>query len=168
MTNFYDSISIVLIHEGGYVDHPDDTGGATKYGISLRFAQNMNPLFTKEDIRNLSRDDAIDLYLESFWRPNRYEEITCSVIATKALDACINMGAGEANRILQKACVEQGCEIKVDGINGSKTIIEVNKCSSVKLLFSMRKLMEVFYHQLARNKGQESFLDGWLKRARDI
>lgn len=165
MTNFYDSINIVLIHEGGYVDHPDDKGGATNYGISFRFAQSIDPSFTKDDIKILTKDSAIQLYFNGFWKPNRYEEIRCSIIATKVLDASINMGAGEANRILQNSCVEQGYDIKVDGINGSKTIYAVNECSSVRLLVSMRKRMREFYQELAKSISQKSFINGWMKRA---
>lgn len=39
MRPFEDFVKVILKHEGGYVDHPNDPGGATKYGISLRFLQ---------------------------------------------------------------------------------------------------------------------------------
>lgn len=46
--------------EGGYVDDPDDPGGETKYGISKR-------KYPDVDIKNLSIDDAVEIYRRDYW-----------------------------------------------------------------------------------------------------
>ena len=59
-SDFMDAVTQVLIDEGGYVNDPADPGGETKYGISKRSYPN-------EDIKNLTRDHAIDLYYRDYW-----------------------------------------------------------------------------------------------------
>jgi len=165
VSSFLEAIQIVLQHEGGYIEHPDDPAGATNWGISLRFAQSMNPLFEKKDIKQMSRQDAINIYYDGFWEPNRYEEIKCDIIATKVFDACVNMGAYEANKIIQKSCNRIGSNLKIDGICGTNTITVVNDLNCVALLINIRIMMKEFYQELAKNKGQQVFIGGWLKRA---
>ena len=172
MSSFNEAIKIILMHEGGYIEHESDKGGATNWGISLRFAQSFNPTLTKEDIKGMSRDHAIQIYLEGFWNPNRYEEIQCDIIATKVMDFCVNAGANTANKVLQNACnnlnadKEAAIELVVDGINGSQTIQVVNCISCVALITQLRIYMREFYQEFVKNdKSQAVFLNGLLKRA---
>jgi lysozyme family protein len=53
-------IAHTLLVEGGYVNHPNDPGGETKYGITKRSYPNL-------DIKNLTRDEAIEIYHRDFW-----------------------------------------------------------------------------------------------------
>ena len=61
---FKDLIDGVLVREGGYVDHPSDPGGETKYGIAKR----SHP---KEDIKNLTKERAAEIYEKDYWIPSR-------------------------------------------------------------------------------------------------
>jgi lysozyme family protein len=58
---FYRVMAFVLRYEGGYVNHPEDPGGETKYGISKRSYPN-------EDIKNLTLERALQIYHENYWR----------------------------------------------------------------------------------------------------
>ena len=51
LTTFNEIIEVVLQHEGGYVDDPNDLGGETKYGITKRF-------YPSVDIKNLTEEQA--------------------------------------------------------------------------------------------------------------
>ena len=55
-------MNIILKHEGGYVNDPDDLGGETKYGISKRS-------FPSIDIKNLTKSEAIELYRQNYFVP---------------------------------------------------------------------------------------------------
>ncbi len=166
MNKFDEAIKIVLINEGGYIDHPSDKGRCTSYGISLRFAQSMNTTLTCNDIREMTREHAIEIYREFYWEPNRYNEIECDIIATKILDMSINMGANAANKALQTACNNLGSDLVVDGVCGSKTITAANSHSSVALITQLRILMREFYQNLVMNdKSQGIFISGWMRRA---
>ena len=53
MADFKQAIAKVLKNEGGYVDNPNDLGGTTNFGISLRFLQSIDKTATKETIKNI-------------------------------------------------------------------------------------------------------------------
>ncbi len=55
----------VLEHEGGLSDHPDDPGGLTHWGISLRSYLHLG----REGIRNLAKETAADIYCRDWWGP---------------------------------------------------------------------------------------------------
>ena len=67
-TSFNDIIEHVLNHEGGYVDDPSDLGGETNFGIAKRFYPNV-------DIKNLTRDEAKNIYFEDYWKPSKAQDL---------------------------------------------------------------------------------------------
>ncbi|OUM99991.1 MAG: hypothetical protein BAA04_01715 [Firmicutes bacterium ZCTH02-B6] len=160
---FQEAVETVLRHEGGLVDHPNDPGGVTKYGISLRAF----PHLGREGIINLTVDQAKDIYFHHYWRPNRYAEIQDPAVSTKVFDLAVNVGAVNANRILQRAVNWlDGSRLKVDGIVGSKTLAATNQCDPVRLLQTIRWHAAEYYYQLARARNDlRPFLLGWLNRA---
>lgn len=91
----FDSIiAFVLGEEGGYVNHPSDPGGETKYGISKRS-------YPAVDIKNLTKQDAIEIYRNDYWHDD-WEKLGFPLAACM-LDTSINMGYGRAKRFLD-AC----------------------------------------------------------------
>lgn len=78
--NFEKALQFTLKWEGGFVNLPDDPGGATKYGISLKYAQMVgldkdNDGDTDaEDIKLLTVQDAMDKYKRDFWDSYRCGE----------------------------------------------------------------------------------------------
>lgn len=95
--DFKTAIDRVLDHEGGYVNPKpsDDPGGETKFGISKRSYPNV-------DIKNLTREQAVEIYKRDFWDRVRAEEMP-DAIAYQALDFAVNSGIGTAIRKLQFA-----------------------------------------------------------------
>lgn len=61
-TGFLNAVEFILEFEGGYVNHPNDPGGETNFGISKRAHPDV-------DIKNLTRDDAIAIYKREYWKP---------------------------------------------------------------------------------------------------
>ena len=64
--SFESIVQVVLKHEGGYVNDPDDSGGETNFGISKR-------AFPDLDIKNLTKEDAVKIYHDKYWKPSRVE-----------------------------------------------------------------------------------------------
>ncbi len=94
LARFDTFIEGLLQREGGYVNHPNDRGGATKYGISSRAHPGL-------DVANLSKKQASDIYKRDYWDaigadnlPPRTGEI--------AADFAINSGVGFAKKALQE------------------------------------------------------------------
>ncbi|MDQ3233665.1 MAG: hypothetical protein M3Q07_17750, partial [Pseudobdellovibrionaceae bacterium] len=93
---FQEAVRLILELEGGgrLVSHPDDPGGLTKYGISLR----SHPELGADGIRNLTEEDAIRIYLDSYWTPlgiNRFP----SLLSLPLFDAAVNHGLRKAGKL---------------------------------------------------------------------
>ena len=114
---FSEAIAIVLKHEGGYVNDPDDPGGETNYGIS-------NRSYPKYDIKNLTEEDAKDIYKQHYWDVSKVEKLK-DELRLDYFDMCVNMGQRTAVKCLQKATNNApGKMIAVDGRIGPNTIRE--------------------------------------------
>ncbi len=175
------ALPTVFLHEGRYVDRKSDPGGATNYGISLRFLVttgdldhdgwidgdiNQDGKVDIEDIKAMAEKDAAKLYNQYFWRPNNYDEITAESIATKIFDLAINIGSRAANKCAQRAV--RACKGKLliedDGIIGAKSIEAINSINHIILLPAIRSEAAGYYRQI-KYKGSSDYIKGWLNRA---
>jgi len=151
---FKDLIGGILKREGGYVDHPSDPGGETKYGIAKR----SHP---KEDIKNLTKERATEIYEKEYWTPSRASSLPGSLQETY-FDMVVNMGQRRAVKILQKACNSKGCKLVVDGLIGRNTIRESKRIDDSRL----KVFRILFYTDLITRKPKlADFIVGWIRRA---
>jgi lysozyme family protein len=179
MASFENAIGVVLAHEGGYVNNPADPGGATNYGVSLRYLVSCGGLKAHPsidlnhdgridylDIKAMSRDDAIAIYKKDWWDVDHYGDIVNDTCATKVFDLSVNMGHVRAHKLAQMACLACGKTISPDGVLGPASIAAINSCDSGCFLFHIRDQAAQFYRTLAsHNPAQQIFLTGWLRRA---
>jgi lysozyme family protein len=152
---FSEAIAIVLKHEGGYVNDPDDPGGETNYGISKRS-------FPKYDIKNLTEDDAKDIYKQHYWDVSKAQKLK-DELRLDYFDMCVNMGQRTAVKCLQKATNNApGTKIAVDGRIGPNTIKESKRVSANRL----RSFRVLYYAKLIMKKPTlEKYYYGWFKRS---
>ena len=151
---FYVIVEDILQREGGYVNHKNDPGGETKYGIAKR----SHP---KEDIQNLKKSRAVEIYEEDYWVPSKASALPDSMMGTY-FDMVVNMGQRRAVKILQKACNSKGCKLVVDGLIGKKTIAASKKIDNSRL----KVYRILFYTDLVDRKPKlADFIVGWLRRA---
>jgi len=177
---FVTAVAQVLILEGGFVDDPDDPGGATNFGISLRFLQTLDDIelgdidgdgdVDYQDISQMKTIDAQLLYFEHWWNKYGYGQITDQHVATKLLDMSVNMGARQAHKLLQRAinCVLGQRLLVDDGLLGPKSSRAMGAAlqQPLALLAALRAQQGGFYRYLvAGNKKFKKFLKGWLNRA---
>ena len=104
---FKEIVKNIIRREGGYVNHPKDPGGETKYGIAKR----SHP---KEDIKRLTKKRAEEIYYEDYWEPSKSPYLPHDIQET-FFDMVVNMGQRRAVKILQKACNSKKCGLVVDG-----------------------------------------------------
>lgn len=156
--NFEEIIDHVINHEGGYVNDPTDLGGETKYGISKRWYPEIN-------IKDLTLDQAKNIYYEDYWVPSRADELPKDIRATY-FDMCVNLGQQRAVKILQESVNSAGGpELLIDGQIGPKTIQGAHRASK-KRIQAFRCL---FYGRIIENNpDQKKFYYGWFKRAISI
>lgn len=115
--NLQACLSVTLPHEGGYVDHPADPGGATNMGITHKtLADYRGRAVTKQDVRNLSLTEATKIYEKRYWYPINGEMLPYGVdLAT--FDAGVNSGVSRGAKWLQRAV-----GAKQDGRVGPETL----------------------------------------------
>ncbi|QBH20851.1 hypothetical protein EYC51_15905 [Alcaligenes faecalis] len=139
-------------HEGGYVNHPDDPGGETNWGITLRTARAAG--YTGS-MRDLTREQAKEIYRAEYWSRARSEELD-GAIAFQVFDAAVNHGIGNAIRFLQRAA-----EVADDGAIGPVTLAAVKAMSVTDVLARFNAERLIFYTNLST---WGSFGRGWARR----
>lgn len=168
MADFNVAVDKLIIIEGGFVNNPNDSGGATKYGISLRFfKETINPNATIDTIKNLTISEAQAIYLNFFWNKYRIGEIKDQTVAEKIFNMFVNLAPKAAAQIVQAAINSVANNIiKVDGIMGSQTIAVLNQVVPQELLaYISLKLIKHYCDIVDAKESQITFLLGWVKRA---
>lgn len=173
-TSFQAFILHLLAHEGGFVNDPADPGGATNWGISLRWLRtqgllgdvNQDGVVDERDVRELSADQAAAIYYQHWWTGGGYYTLPWPVSA-KLCDMAVNMGHAQAVRLAQRACVDLGRDPgPVDGILGARTRTAIQYADAEALTVALCRHQELFYRRLAdRRPPLAKFLRGWLRRA---
>lgn len=180
MAEFDSCLEYVLPHEGGYSDDKNDPGGATNFGISLRFLKDVDSAtlkrigitgaVTKDTIKSLTIEQAKSLYYTEFWVHAPFDKIMNGMLAQYIFDMSVNHGLPQATLITQRACCaaqKSKDYVKDDALFGKKTLAAVNQASFM-LIPAMIAQRTGFMRQLvAVNPKLEVFLDGWLTRAYD-
>ena len=171
------AIKTVLEHEGGgaYTDDPADPGGATRWGISLRFLRAAGVIVgdidgdgdvDADDVMALTLADAVELYGTAFWDRYGYGDLFEPALAIKVFDLAVNMGPAPAHRCLQRALRAWGIQVVEDGIMGPKTRAAANSAHGPTLVIALRSEAAGYYRVLeARHAPFERFIKGWLNRA---
>lgn len=126
--SFEIAINRILGHEGGYVFDKNDPGGETKWGISKRSYPHIG-------IKELTREDAIQIYFTDFWQKIKLGTLPSSVVY-QMLDFAVNSGINTAIRKLQKAI-----GVADDGYWGpvsTARVIQISECDLIMLILAER------------------------------
>tara|TARA_R110000744_G_scaffold34839_1_gene80951 strand:- start:5147 stop:5638 length:492 start_codon:yes stop_codon:yes gene_type:complete len=153
---FLDAVEIILKHEGGYINDIDDPGGETNFGISKRQYPNI-------DIKELTRDEAIQIYFNDYWTRCRCSELPTDIRGIY-FDMAVNLGGRRACFILQESINKKGGTLKTDGKIGKNTLHQSFK---YKIESSRLKAYRIkYYVELVNRKPKlEKYYYGWFKRA---
>ena len=95
MADFEVALKVILKNEGGDVDHKNDKGGATSFGISKRFLLSIG---IEKEPANLNFDEICELYKDHFWR---FDKIRSQEVATKLFDMSVNFGLAKSIQLLE-------------------------------------------------------------------
>ena len=167
----------VLGKEGGYVNHPDDKGGPTKWGITEKVARAHGYL---GDIRNLTRGQALEILEADYWYGPRFDQVAnlSPDIAAELCDTGVNMGPSVASKMLQRwlnVFNQKGTlyrDMDVDGRIGPRTINALRAYLSKRggdgelvMLTALNCTQGELYLELAeKREANQSFVYGWLKQ----
>lgn len=152
MAGFETEVERVLAHEGGFVDHPKDPGGATNFGITERVARANG--YTG-DMRSLPRAKAIAIYKAQYWDAVKGDSLP-PALAGQVFDAAVNHGTGNASRWLQQAV-----GVTIDGKIGPATLSAAKSVSEAKAVLRFNSVRLEFYASLGTFP---TFGKGWTRR----
>lgn len=158
--NFEDALKAVLMHEGGFVTHPDDPGGATNRGVTLTVFQRHFPGADVDALRGITDGQVANIYHVDYWSACRCDELAAG-IDYAVFDQAVNSGPSRSIRWLQQA-VDAG----VDGVIGPETIRLANAASvAVERMCDER----LSFMQAPRGGRQRTiFGRGWARRVAEV
>lgn len=139
-------------HEGGYVNHPNDPGGATMYGITERVARAHGYQGHMYDLR---LPEAKHIAKVAYWDKVRADDLP-EGIRFDVFDGAYNSGPAQAAKWLQRAC-----EVKDDGQIGPVTLAAAHSIDSAILLARYNGHRLEFFTDLPT---WGTFGKGWARR----
>ena len=176
MADFARCMTFTEPWEGGFIDDPIDPGGATKYGISLRFLRSLAPELgdvdgdgdvDADDILALTPERARKLYRGHFWDPLGLDH-THVLLALPLFDAAVNMGRRRAVTIFQETIRDLGHPVAVDGVLGPRTregalAVLATRHREIGDRFCLRRC-EHYSDIVEANTKLSRFMRGWVNR----
>ncbi len=163
MNNFDRAISLFLKHEGGYVDHPRDPGGATNKGITLRtFRRFIKPNGTKSDLKNLTTEQAAVVYKRQYWDAVLGDWLPDGVDYA-VVDFAINSGPGRAAKYLQRVV-----GVTQDGRIGPQTLAAVRAKDPQEIVRDLCAARLAFMKRIQGGRLWQTFGRGWQRRVDNV
>ena len=163
MSNYNECLKIILMHEGGYVNHPKDPGGETNLGVTKRVYEEWGG--TKE-MKDLTVEDVEPIYKKNYWDKIKGDDLP------DGLDLCVfdfgvNAGPGRAAKFLQKLL-----GVTQDGGIGPQTLGALQSAIGEDVVTQTREMIEKY--QSMRQEYYESlstfetFGRGWTRRVDEV
>ncbi len=126
MRSVIDIADEIVAREGGYVNDPDDPGGATKYGVSIGTMRRLgldldgDGGVDTDDVRKMTPGRAREIFVEHYYARPRIDALPQD-LQPSVFDMYVNAG-GNAVKILQRVLRDMGQTLPVDGAIGPRTI----------------------------------------------
>lgn len=158
--NFERALKLVLIHEGGYVDHPADPGGATNLGVTLgTLSQVLGRPATKAEVRALTRATVAPIYRANYWDAVQGDHLPAGVDYA-VFDFAVNSGKGRAIPSLQRAI-----GVADDGLLGPVTLANATATPALQTIERICADRMTFLRRLITWK---TFGKGWTSRVEGV
>jgi len=115
----------IVAREGGFVNDPDDPGGATKHGVTIHTMRSLGLDLDADgdvdvdDVRAVTPEIAADIFLRHYFEGPRIAMLP-EVLQPSVFDMYVNAGSN-AVRILQRLLRDMGLDIAADGVIGPQT-----------------------------------------------
>lgn len=160
--NFEQALKELLVHEGGYVNHPSDPGGMTNLGVTARvWTEWVGHEVDEKQMRALTPELVAPLYKRKYWDACRADELI-SGLDYCVFDVAVNSGPGRAIKFLQ-SCVG----VTADGGFGPATLAAVKKAEE-----DPARLIEIYSAKrlefLQALPTFATFGKGWSRRVSEV
>jgi lysozyme family protein len=173
MADFTQAFQLMIAHEGGYVNDPDDPGGETYKGVARKIFSKWDG-WTKVDMlkrqpnfpSNLDKDvelqeDVSHFYRVTFWDKINGDQITNQDVATSIFDFGVNAGSGTSASLAQMVI-----GAKSDGVIGPDSITAINNFDPDHFLaaFTVAKIAR-YVNIVKKRPTSRKYFYGWVIRA---
>ena len=151
----------VLKHEGGYVNHPDDPGGATNQGVTQAVydAYRRDHFLPTQTVRYIARTELEAIYHDRYWLKIRGDDLPAGVDSC-TFDAAVNSGPARGAKWLQRAA-----GATADGAVGPDTLAAVRAKAPAAIVNAMCDERMAF---LRRLRHWPTFGRGWTRRVDSV
>ena len=158
-TNFDKCLALVLIHEGGFVNHPADPGGKTNRGVTQAVydAYRKTRGRGQQSVKFITDDEVKAIYKFQYW--DRVQgDLLPRGLDYAVFDFAVNSGVGRASKYLQAVL-----GVAQDGVIGAKTLAAVQSpYNAINALCDRRMSF------LRNLKTFLTFGKGWTRRVQDV
>lgn len=157
-------VPFILRWEGGFVNDPDDAGGATNKGVTIAtFRQFYGAAATVEQLKRITDEQWFHIFKAGYWDRWRADEIASQSVANIVVDWVWASGSYGITRVQKILGVDP------DGIVGPKTLAALNARADEPLFYQIRAARIAFVEDIVRRKpSQKKFLRGWTNRIMSI
>jgi lysozyme family protein len=157
--NFDKSLALVLVHEGGYVNHPLDPGGATNRGVTQAVydAYRKTRGKARQSVKFITDEEVNAIYKFQYW--DRVQgDLLPAGLDYAVFDFAVNSGVGRASKYLQAVL-----GVAQDGQIGARTLAAItNPANAINALCDRR---------MSFLRNLRTFLvfgKGWTRRVTDV
>ena len=161
-------VPLILKWEGGFVNDPDDLGGATNKGITLatytqyRREKGLS-LPSIEDLKNISNDEWMSILKTYYWNRWKADSIKNQSVANILVDWVWGSGIHGIKR------PQRMLGVKDDGIVGSITLHALNSLNQQNLFDKIKADRVLYLDEICLKRPVNSkFKKGWLNRLNDF
>jgi len=154
--NFSKCLDMLLHHEGGFVNHPDDPGGMTNLGVTKAvYEKYIKRHATEAEMRALTKIDVSPIYRRNYWDRGHCDDLP-SGVDWSVFDWGVNSGMGRAAKALQRVV-----GVTADGAIGPMTIKATYDMKPQDVIVKIHSSRQSFYESLTTFK---TFGRGWSRR----
>ena len=165
-------IDDILRREGGFVNHPNDRGGPTNFGITQRVLASWRQReVSVSEVRDMLLAEAKDIYRTEYCTRPKIDRLP-ALVQPVVFDMSLNHGPGTAIKLLQQVLNETGQACDIDGGIGAETLACAQAAAAAVGGALVEKLVDrrvAFFNAIvAGDASQQVFLRGWLRRANEF
>lgn len=169
--SFPQSLQLVLAHEGGFVNHPADPGGATNKGVTQgvydTYRKSMK--LSSRSVKSITKAEVEDIYRNQYWGKIDGDGLPAG-IDYAVFDYAVNSGVGKAVKDLQRTLrawsnrIGEVANIRVDGVMGQATLAAAEAAANADECAFIESLCDRRMTFLKSLKTFKTFGKGWTRR----
>lgn len=166
MIDFDQAFKYTLGNESDkYTDDPNDPGGPTKYGITLKVLQEtLGSNQTAKDVAIMSIDMAKSIYQKKYWEKMGCDKLMDQPLAIALFDTGVNMGPGTAIKMVQRSLDQPE-----DGVFGPATLYSLNFHNPKLTLLDLIRTVQNHYIEIViKTPTSIKYLRGWMARSQKL